>query len=100
MRIEHCELRFLNLPMAQPELWPGAATWRCRATRITSPTTTSPRHFGYADGLIRIDDAAPGLGLAIDEAKVATFAGAYERDGMSSTYTKSRAGGIVTVPSQ
>ncbi len=55
---------------------------------------------GYADGLIRIDDAAPGLGLAIDEAKVATFAGAYERDGMSSTYTKSRAGGIVTVPSQ
>lgn len=54
----------------------------------------------YADGVICIDDAAPGLGLAIDEAKVATFAGAYERDGMSSAYTKSRAGGIVTVPSQ
>jgi hypothetical protein len=100
MRIEHCELTFLNLPMAQPELW----AWGRYLAMQGHPDYLADDYvvpvLDYADGLIGVDDGAPGLGLAIDEAKVGTFAGAYERDGMSSAYTKSRAGGIVTVPSQ
>jgi hypothetical protein len=54
----------------------------------------------YAGGTIGIDPERPGLGLDLDEGKVAAFAAAFEREGMSSTYTKSRGGAIVTVPSQ
>jgi glucarate dehydratase len=53
----------------------------------------------YSGGAIGIDPERPGLGLDLDEDKVAAFAAAHEREGFSSTYTKSRGGAIVTVPS-
>lgn len=54
---------------------------------------------GYVDGLMPVPDG-PGLGLVLDEDKVAMFAAAFEREGMSSTYADSRGGRILTIPSQ
>ena len=53
----------------------------------------------YSGGLMPVPKG-PGLGLTIDEDKVAAFAAAFERDGMSTTYADSRGGQILTVPSQ
>lgn len=54
----------------------------------------------YAGGVMGIDPERPGLGVEIDRDKLAGYAAAFERDGASSAYTKSRGGAIVTVPSQ
>jgi L-alanine-DL-glutamate epimerase-like enolase superfamily enzyme len=53
----------------------------------------------YGGGLMPVP-AGPGLGLTVDDGKVAAFAAAFDREGMSSTYADSRGGRILTVPSQ
>jgi L-alanine-DL-glutamate epimerase-like enolase superfamily enzyme len=53
----------------------------------------------YSGGLMPVPEG-PGLGLTVDEDKVAEFAAAFRREGMSSTYADSRGGRILTVPSQ
>jgi hypothetical protein len=42
----------------------------------------------------------PGLGVTLDDDKVAAFSASFEREGMSTTYADSRGGQILTVPSQ
>jgi L-alanine-DL-glutamate epimerase-like enolase superfamily enzyme len=53
----------------------------------------------YRDGLMPVPDG-PGLGVTIDDDKVAAFSASFEREGMSTTYADSRGGQILTVPSQ
>ena len=54
----------------------------------------------YRDGEIRFDGGRAGLGVEIDPEKVAKYHAVYEAEGMTSAYTDSRDGRIVTVPSQ
>lgn len=54
----------------------------------------------YRDGQMRLVDGIAGLGVEIDPEKVARYHAAYEAEGMTSAYTASRGGAVVTVPSQ
>jgi glucarate dehydratase len=53
----------------------------------------------YRDGLMPVPDE-PGLGITIDDDKVAAFSASFEREGLSTAYADSRGGQILTVPSQ